>query len=125
MRLFKFLKHVDRSILFTSQLLAILRYLIFSLQMVLLFKFFAVDLSYFELMPIIASMYLLSSVLPSLFVFDVIIKGSIAVYLFAYFGISEVTTLSVILLMWLCNLVVPSVMGSYVVLNFKPVEQTA
>ena len=64
-------------------------------------------------------MYLLASIIPSIFIFDVIIKGSIAVYLFSLAGVNELIILSIITLMWGLNFVTPSVFGSYYVLNFN------
>ena len=64
-------------------------------------------------------MYLLASIIPSIFIFDVVIKGGIAVYLFSIIGIDELVTLSVVTLMWILNFVLPSILGSYYVLRFK------
>ena len=70
-------------------------------------------------MIVISSMHLLASVIPSIFIFDVVIKGSVAVFLFTYLNINEVTILSTVLIMWLLNFVLPSLFGSLFVLNFN------
>ena len=98
---------------------SIIRYLIFSFQFYYLLGIFGVNLSYFDAMIVITSMYLLASIIPTIFIFDVIIKGSIAVYLFSFVGVNELTILSIITIMWLLNFVLPSVYGSYYVLNFN------
>nr|WP_279309187.1 lysylphosphatidylglycerol synthase domain-containing protein [Psychroserpens sp. SPM9] len=98
---------------------SILRYFIFSFQFYFLLQLFGVNVSYYNAMIVITSMYLLSSIIPSIFIFDVVIKGSVAVYLFSLVGVNEFTTLSIITLMWLLNFVIPSVFGSYYVLNFN------
>jgi len=64
-------------------------------------------------------MYLLVSIIPSIFIFDVIIKGSVAVYLFSFVGANELTILVIVTIMWLLNFVMPSIFGSYHVLNFS------
>ena len=51
--------------------------------------------------------------------FDVVIKGSVAVYLFDIVGVNELTTLSIIMLMWILNFVLPSIFGAVFVLKFK------
>jgi uncharacterized membrane protein YbhN (UPF0104 family) len=99
--------------------LSLARYAVFSFQFYILLKLFGVQLSYFEAMTIITSLYLLASIIPSLFIFDVIIKGGVAVYLFSIVGVNELTILCIITLMWLLNFVIPSVFGSYYVLNFN------
>ena len=99
--------------------ISILRYLIFSFQFYVLLHIFGINLTYINAMKVITSMYLLASIIPSIFIFDVIVKGSVAVYLFSIVGIDEFTTLSIIMIMWLLNFVLPSIIGSYYVLNFN------
>ena len=99
--------------------LSLLRYMIFSFQFYVLLKFLGVEVSYFNAMIVITSMYVISSIIPSIFIFDVIIKGSVAVYLFSIVGVNEFTTLSIITIMWLLNFVLPSIFGSFYVLNFN------
>lgn len=98
---------------------SMIRYFIFSFQFYALLVIFETNLNYFDAMVIITSMYLLSSIIPSIFIFDAIIKGSVAVYLFAPTGINELIILSIITIMWLLNFVLPSFFGSYYVLNFN------
>lgn len=100
-------------------LYSLVRYLTFSFQFYYLLFLFGVEISYFEAMIAISSMYLLSSIIPSIFIFDVVIKGGVAVYVFGLMGVSEVIILSVVTMMWILNFVLPSVIGSYHVLRFK------
>ncbi|MEP1490220.1 MAG: lysylphosphatidylglycerol synthase domain-containing protein [Algibacter sp.] len=105
-------------------LFSLIRYAIFSFQFYMLLRFFDVNISYLIAMTAITSMYLIASIIPSIFIFDVVIKGSIAVYLFAFIGVDEITILTIVTLMWLLNFVLPSVFGSYYVLKFKLPKQT-
>ncbi|WP_338356553.1 lysylphosphatidylglycerol synthase domain-containing protein [Yeosuana marina] len=98
---------------------SLLRYLIFSFQFYYLLTLFGIDISYLNAMMVVTSMYLLASIIPSIFVFDVVIKGSIAVYLFSFIGVEELISLSVVTLMWILNFVLPSIIGSYYVLIFN------
>ena len=66
----------------------------------------------------ITTIYLLSSIIPTIFVLDVIVKGSVALYLFSFVGVNELTILSVVTLMWILNFVLPSVLSGFYVLNF-------
>ena len=99
--------------------ISILRYLVFSFQFYFLLKHFGADLNYFNLMVIISTMYLLTSVIPSIFIFDVVIRASVAIYLFSFLEINGIIILAVVTLMWLLNFALPSILGSYFVLNFK------
>jgi len=65
-------------------------------------------------------MYLITSLIPMLFIFDVVVKGSVAIWLFGYLNVPELSILSVVSLMWILNFVLPSIVGSYFVFNFNP-----
>ena len=95
------------------------RYLIFSFQFYYLLLLFGVEISYLEAMKLITSMYFLASIIPSVFLFDVVIKGSVALYLFSLIGINDLIILSVVTCMWIFNFVLPSIIGSFYVLHFK------
>ena len=118
-RLIQFFKNISAKTKITGLLLSITRYLIFSFQFYYLLDVFGVNVSYYNAMIVITSMYVLASVIPSVFIFDVIIKSSIAVYLFSIVGVNDFTTLSIVAIMWLLNFVLPSLFGSYYVLNFN------
>ena len=118
-KLLYFIKNISKMILLKTVLFSLVRYLIFSFQFYYLLLLFGVELNYLEAMVIISSLYLLSSIIPSIFIFDVVIKGGFAVYLFGLIGVAETIVLSIITLMWILNFVLPSVYGSYYVLTFK------
>lgn len=104
-------------------ILSLVRYLIFSFQFYYLLTLFNVDIGYLKSMEVITSMYLLSSIIPSIFIFDVVVKGGVAVYLFSFIDVSELIVLSTVTLMWILNFVFPSILGSYYVLQFKLPEK--
>ena len=99
--------------------LAVCRYLIFSHQYYLLFLAFDVQLSYFTLMATIAAVYFLASSLPTFQFLDFAIKGSVAVYFFGLLHVNEWIVVFISTLMWFLNVVLPVLIGSYFVLNFK------
>lgn len=100
-------------------LFSLIRYGIFSFQFYFLLHIFNIEISYINAMIIISSMYLLASIVPSIFIFDVAVKGSIAVYLFSFIHVNELIILSIITSMWILNFVLPSIIGSYYVLRFN------
>lgn len=99
--------------------LGLCRYLVFSHQYYFLFLAFEVDLPYWMLMSVIASMYFLASSLPTFQFFDFAVKGSVAVYFFSLLGVNEWIVIFISTLMWFLNVVLPVVIGSYYVLQFK------
>ncbi len=104
--------------------LAICRYLVFSHQYYFLFLAFDVDLPYFTLMATIASVYFLASSLPTFQFLDFAVKGSVAVYFFGMLGVNEWIVIFISTLMWFLNVVLPVVIGSYYVMNFKILSPT-
>lgn len=118
-KVLSFFNELPKKTLFVTFSLSIIRYLIFSFQFYFLLLLCGVELTYSTAMIAITSMYLLASIVPSLAVFDVVIKTSAAVYIFSFLGINELTVLSVSTLMWLFNFILPSIFGSYFVLNFN------
>ncbi len=99
---------------------ALLRYIIFSSLFYLLLNFFGAEIDVSEAMPIIFAMYLLASVIPTIFIFDVVIRGGIAVWLFSLSGIPEWPVLCTVLAMWLLNFVIPAIWGSFYVVTHRP-----
>ncbi|RTY86477.1 lysylphosphatidylglycerol synthase domain-containing protein [Flavobacterium sp. GT3R68] len=99
--------------------LAIGRYLVFSHQYYFLFRAFDVELPYLILMATIFAVYFLASSLPTFQFLDFAVKGSVAVYFFGLLGVNEWIVVFISTLMWFLNVVLPVVIGSYFVLNFK------
>ncbi len=103
--------------------LALCRYLVFSHQYYFLFLAFDVDLPYLTMMATIAAVYFLASSLPTFQFLDFAVKGSVAVYFFGILGVNEWIVVFISTLMWFLNVVLPVIIGSYYVMNFK-IKQT-
>ena len=100
--------------------LSLLRFLIFSHQFYFLLLIFNIDVSYIEAISAITSMYLVASIIPVFPLFDFVTKSSIALWIFSFFSIEPFTIVSITTLMWILNIVLPAIIGSYFVLIFKP-----
>jgi len=118
-----YLKKIPKVVFIKTLGFSFLRYLVFSHQFYLLTILFGIDLDYFTTMNLVFCMYLMASIIPSLSVFDWVIKGSIAVWLFNFVGINELTIVTITTIMWVLNFVIPALLGSIFVLNFKLVEK--
>ena len=93
--------------------------MVFSHQYYFLFLAFDVDLPYLILIATIASVYFLASSLPTFQFLDFAVKGGVAIYFFGILGVNEWIVVLISTLMWFFNVVLPVVIGSYYVLNFK------
>ena len=101
-------------------LLAIARYITFSHQYYFLFLLFGVKIDYFTLMATITAVYFIASSLPSFQFLDFIVKGSVAIWFFNKLNIDDYIILFISTFMWMANVVLPVLIGSYFVLIFKP-----
>ena len=113
------INEIPKSIHQRNIFLGVCRYLVFSHQYYFLFLAFDVDLPYFTLIATISAVYFLASSLPTFQFLDFAVKGSVAVYFFGILGVNEWIVIFISTLMWFLNVVLPVIIGSYYVLNFK------
>jgi hypothetical protein len=113
------INEIPKSIHQRNIMLGICRYLVFSHQYYFLFLAFEVQLPYLTLIATIASVYFLASSLPTFQFLDFAVKGSVAIYFFGILGVNEWIVVFISTLMWFLNVVIPVIIGSYYVLNFK------
>ena len=118
-RVIDYLKNMPTKIHTYTFLFSVFRYAIFSFQFYFLLQLFGADIDYYTAIVAISSMYFLSSIIPTLAAFDVLIKTSAAVFLFSILGVDELTILAISTTMWLLNFILPSIFGSYFVINFQ------
>lgn len=116
---FQKFKNLSLPIKLKLTIYSVIRYLTFSLLFYSLLHFFNVHISILQFIPLIFSMYFIASIIPSIFIFDVVIKGGAAVWLFSFAGISEIPVLSTVLCMWILNFVIPSLIGGVYLFTYK------
>jgi len=115
-----FLKNIPLSVKLKTLIFSMTRYAIFSTLFLGLLFFFGANIAILEAYFLIFAMYFLVSIVPSIFIFDVVIRGGVAVWLFSFAGVPELIILSTVLAMWLLNFVLPSLLGSFYVVTYKP-----
>lgn len=118
--IFKYLGEIKREIHTKNITLAFLRYVVLIHQYYLLYRFFDVEIAYGTLLAVVASIYLLASSLPNFQAIDFALKGSVAIFLFGFFGVNEWVIALVATSIWLLNLVIPIAIGSVFLLLFNP-----
>lgn len=118
--IFNYLNEIPKSIHLKNMALAFLRYVVLVHQYFLLYTLFQVEIPYFTLLAVVASIYLLASSLPNFQAIDFALKGSVAIYLFGFFGVDSWIITLVAALIWLLNLVIPISIGSIFLLLFNP-----
>lgn len=104
--------------------LSLIRYLLFSHQYFLIGWVLGWNLPYMEAMPVIFVMYLVSSSIPSFFIFDTVVKAGVGIYLFELYAVSSVLILSTTSVMWILNFAFPALLGCAMMLR-KTIGKTS
>lgn len=108
-------------------ILSITRYGIFSLQFYLLLHFFGVEAGYFESMMLIAIIYIVMAIIPTIALTEIGVRGSVSLYVFQQhfetLGLwnSEIAigVVSASSMLWLFNIVLPAIIGTGFVFSLK------
>jgi len=118
-RIKDFMKTIVSSSKQKALFFSFVRYLLFAHQFYFLLTLFQVDTSYTLAMGLITTMYLISSIVPMLQLFDVILKTGVAVAIFSWIDVSEIVMITITFIMWFFNMVLPIIPGSYFILVDK------
>ena len=115
----KFMNDFPKNSIQKIIILSISRFVIFSHQFYFLLLIFNIEILYLDAIMCIFSMYLIASIIPMLSLFDVVLKGSVAILVFSFYQVDKSNILAITLIMWIFNFVIPSIVGSYFVLTFS------
>lgn len=113
------LSFISKKSMIEVSILSTLKYLIFSHQFYFLIDLLGVELPYLQTISVIFSVYLASSLLPIFTLFDFVIKGSIAVFLFSKYGVNETIVLATTTVMWFLNFIFPAIVGIFIMVLLK------
>ncbi|MBK6266316.1 flippase-like domain-containing protein [Marivirga sp. S37H4] len=100
--------------------LSIVRYIVFSIQFLLLLSIFSFPLSLADQFMGISFMFLAKSVLPTFNVFnDLGVREFSAVLYFEAFGVASAPIILAGLILWLINIAVPALIGLFFIQRFR------
>ena len=126
---FKFLsKYEEYSDVFsyysTTELLYVIflscaRYVVFSFQFYILLHFFQVDISLLESLTMSSLLFLTISIIPTIALTEIGVRGSIAIYFFGLVSANHIGILTATFALWFTNLVLPALLGTILVYNLK------
>ncbi len=108
-------------------LLSILRYGVFSFQFFLLLWFFGINVNYFVAMMLIAAIYLFMTIIPTIALTEIGVRGSISLFVFQHhfetvgFWSPEIAigVVSASSILWLFNIIFPAIIGLIFVFSLK------
>ncbi|MBT5273391.1 MAG: hypothetical protein HOL74_01045 [Flavobacteriales bacterium] len=108
----------------SSELLEILlysvgRYIVFTTQFFILLQVFDVQIGYINAMILITTMLLVISIIPTIAITEIGIRGSVALFLFGLVSVNAVGILSATFVMWVINLLLPALIGTIFIFSLK------
>lgn len=119
----RFIDKIPKTLNIKIALLSFLRYIVFSHQFYVLLLIFNININYLDAITAIASVYFVASIIPLLSLFDIVLKSTVATWIFSHITTDIVSILCITMLMWILNFVLPAIIGSYFVLTFKPITK--
>ena len=100
-------------------LFSIIRYAIFTTQFFILLNLFGVDISYFDSIILTMVMLFVISIIPTIAISEIGIRGSVSVYLFGLVSANTLGILSATFVLWVINLLLPAIIGAFFVFTLK------
>ena len=118
-RFLSFFKHYSPFDILKILALSIFRYGIFVLQFFLLIQIFDISLSFEKVFLSLALIYFAMAFIPSFTLAEIGIRGSLAITIFSIFVADTTGIFLSISLLWIINIAIPAIIGSYLLLKLK------
>jgi MFS family permease len=99
--------------------ISLLRYVVFATQYFLLFRFFGVEVNWWQGFWATAIVFFVMAVTPTIELFEVVKKMYITKEIFAIFTVNTLAIGFVTTTIWFINLVIPATIGSLLILGIK------
>jgi hypothetical protein len=100
-------------------LYSVLRYLIFSSQFLILLHVFEVDINFFQSILSVMIVFFFITLTPTITIAEIGVRGSVALLVFMKFSSNVIGILSSTFLLWVINLIIPAIIGSFFIFSLK------
>jgi hypothetical protein len=100
-------------------LYSVARYIVFTTQFFILLQVFEVHISYIDAIILITSMLFVVSVIPTIAITEIGVRGSVALFLFGLVSANTAGILSATFVMWVINLLLPALIGTIFIFTLK------
>ena len=120
----KWNKHADKladvseSKMITVYVISLVRYMVFPLQYFILFRMLDTSIDFSECLSMTATSYFLLAIVPTYAIAEIGARGSMNLLAFSELN-APFAVLSVTFLIWMINLIIPALIGSYQIARFK------
>ena len=116
---FYYLKNTKNRTLHSVLFLSFIRYLVYASQYVLVLYFFGIGVPITDCVAVVLFLFLIQTGLPLPPALGVLARGEIALVLWSFYGENSIGILGSVVFIWLINLVVPALIGSFFVIVNK------
>ncbi len=124
--LHRFERHLQVFRLYSSRELfkilsfSVFRYMIFSVQFVIILNMTGIQLPFLKLFGLIAVIYLALALIPTIaFLTELPVRGSVALYVLGQYSTEHTSILCASFSIWLLNIVLPAVIGALFIFYFR------
>ena len=105
--------------LLVTFLYSVFRYLVFSIQFLILLHVFNVDISLYDAILSIMLVFFFITLTPTITIAEIGVRGSMALLVFLKFSTNVIGILSSTFLLWIINLIIPAIIGSFFIFSLK------
>jgi uncharacterized membrane protein YbhN (UPF0104 family) len=105
--------------LLVTFLYSVFRYLVFSIQFLILLYAFNVDISFYDAVLSIMLVFFFITLTPTITIAEIGVRGSMALLVFMKFSSNVIGILSSTFLLWIINLIIPAIIGSFFIFSLK------
>ncbi len=113
--------------LFRVLLLSMVRYIVFSFQFYLLIRSFGIEINYFHAMLLIGMIYLVMTIIPTIALSEIGVRGSVSIYIFKWWlemhgkwtGDAAMQVLTASVSLWFFNIALPALVGTVFIFSLR------
>ena len=116
---FSVLRIYSKKELMLITLLSMVRYVIFSIQFILMLKLFGVQIDILNGLRVISLIYIVMTIIPTIAISELSIRGSVALYFLVPYASNSAGILAATSLLWFVNLVIPALLGALMIFYIK------
>ena len=95
------------------------RYFIFSLQFIILLHIFGINISFMDAILSVMLIFFFITITPTITIAEIGVRGSVAIFVLGLFSSNDIGILSSTTLLWLINLIIPAIIGSFFIFSLK------
>ncbi len=112
-------KQYGKKILLKAIGISFVRYMVYSLQYLLLLYFFGINVPVLDAVSGISSIFFIQTGIPLPPIWDLLARGEIAIQFWGIFGANKISILAATFGLWVINLILPSLVGIWFIVRIN------